>query len=173
MTSVRIPFPTNDDDESGEDLQNTASDVTVSRRGFAGNATGTSVEFYAVEPTVDVGALQAFETEEEMIEAATAKLPDGSTRMHVDPQYRAEVEARMALSMGFVRAGLNQTPVFKGRIGSDQRRNQMSGLLIDVPQPEDVFESIEEVIAAMSDQRYAADPKYRRSVDSKVGRSSL
>lgn len=174
MTRVTLPFDENEGIDSLEDQINDTpvAGVTVTRKGSAGHATGARVEFGTAEPTADLRTLKPFTTVTEMTEATEARLRDGSTRMHVDAEYRAEVLARIALSYGTERVGLNQTPVFVGAEGSEERRKSMlDSLTIETPEIQDVFSSMDEVVVAMNDPRYSNDPSYRAQIDAKVGRS--
>jgi hypothetical protein len=177
MSTIRVSIGGGSDEEPRDDTKAADSmkaEVTVLNKSFSGHATGHRVEFSTSEPVVDYSTLTPFASVEEMTAAEHALTREGARRIFVDEQYRAEIEARIGLSMGYS-GGANPVPEFVGTHDQMQAtQSQPQSLLIQTEQPSgDVFEDMDAVVAAMSNKRYRIDAAYRRAVDAKLARSNV
>jgi hypothetical protein len=176
MTTYRVQIEDvqaeNPSDPAGVDTS-----VTAHAHDSAGNATGHRVQISTIEVTVDPSTVKPFASLEEMTNARFATLPDGSMRIFTDPAYRAEVEARMGVSMAWDQTA-TPTPIFVGGIGTPTASVQHAQLTIPTHASQQAgsgegFSSVAQMVAAMSDPRYRSSEAYRNAVDAKVGNSNL
>lgn len=175
---VRIPWGNEDGQPEDGEALNRHESLEVSHT----SDTGLEVSLHERTPGTAEhrGSVEPFKDQQAAEEAMSAENEHGQLLVNIDPQYRAEVEKRLAASVG------DDDTFWGGTSWGGQQEEKPSqdpqglpGVKIGTdngpsgtskgPRP---FSSVDQLVDAQGSARYRTDPDYRAEVDARIAVTS-